>query len=417
MDEIEFAKIDDGYEFPHPQRGLILRITRLQERREDLYAEIWLWNAITRHWLSAGRLNLLSHSAVTELARQMKAMDGSTSWLEWLTTRIAVVVHDVRQPKPLVFLQTLEPENAPTYLVDPLLPWKVPTILYADGSSGKSLLALALAAAVRTQVPLPGLTVQQPGDVLYLDWETTPEVQARRLRDLTRGLDLPSVPPIAYRCMTRGLPAELEGIQAQLAQLAQPRLLIIDSLAPACGGDPETADSILRFFEALRVLNLTTLVLAHVSKADADLPSGTRPFGSVFSWNLARSVWQLYPKPREGGDADLVLALFHRKSNDTPLAAPIGLRFCFSPTAIALVAQELDEELARPSSLTRRILVTLRRGAQSAAELAMLLEASEASIERLLRRLRQQGKVARLEDGRWGLVADDLWTPEDQSSS
>src|SRR5262249_58943095 len=120
------------------------------------------------------------------------------------------------------------------------------------------------------------------------------------------------------------------------ADLARPEVgfVIVDSLAPAAGVEPESADSTIRAMNALRSFTGTTrLVLAHVSKATADQASGAaRPYGSVFVRNLARSAWELR-RAEEAGADELLLAAYHRKPNGGPRALPLRLRLRFAPTS------------------------------------------------------------------------------------
>jgi hypothetical protein len=145
-------------------------------------------------------------------------------------------------------------------------------------------------------------------------------------------------------------------------------------------------------------------VLAHVSKAAADNRAAPgRPFGSVFVRNLARSVWELRRSGEE--EDDLVVGLYHRKVNSGRLHRPLGLRLTFGEDGIRMAGTDPanDADLATGTTVTHRILRTLAWGAMGTAELASGVGSKEASVGALLRRLRERGRVVRLEDGRWGL--------------
>jgi hypothetical protein len=137
---------------------------------------------------------------------------------------------------------------------------------------------------------------------------------AARVHAIGRGLGV-DLPPgaILYRPMHRALADDAPRLRADLAR-HRVGFVIVDSLAPAAGVEPESADSTIRAMNALRSFTGTTrLVLAHVSKAAADQASGAaRPYGSVFVRNLARSAWELRRAEEAGGD-ELLVAAYHRK--------------------------------------------------------------------------------------------------------
>ncbi len=100
-----------------------------------------------------------------------------------------------------------------------------------------------------------------------------------------------------YRRMYRPLTDELPTI-TKLVQEHDISFMVIDSLAPATGGDQIGADGALRFFEALRILNVGCLVLAHSPK-NTDNKS---IYGNVFNFNLARLVWEIQTAQEENSD-------------------------------------------------------------------------------------------------------------------
>src|SRR3989442_2622213 len=129
--------------------------------------------------------------------------------------------------------------------------------------------------------------------------------------------------------MTRALADEAPQLRADVARHGV-ELVIVDSLAPACGAEPEGADAAIRAMNALRSFAGTTrLVIAHVSKLAADQPKGaTRPYGSVFVRNLARSAWEL--RRSDEADEELVVAAYHRKRNEGRRSSPFGLTLGFA---------------------------------------------------------------------------------------
>src|SRR5262249_32678072 len=159
--------------------------------------------------------------------------------------------------------------------VAPLLLDGQTTTNFADGDGGKSTLAAALAVAVATGRALPGgLQPRRQAPVMVLDWETDATPWNGRVAALCRGLGLEVPATIDYRPMAGALTDEIGMLAAEAAR-RNVGLVIVDSLAPACGPEPEGADAVVRTMNALRLFSpAARLVLAHVSKADADRRSG-----------------------------------------------------------------------------------------------------------------------------------------------
>src|SRR5262249_24710288 len=147
---------------------------------------------------------------------------------------------------------------------------------------------------------------------LILDWETCRAEHEDRLAAIMGGLGLSEPPRIYYRPMSRALADDIVTIRRELARVGT-GLLIVDSLAPACGSEPEGADAAIRTLNALRTLPATKLVIAHVSKAAAEARGPSKAFGSAFVMNLSRNCWEI--RKAEEETEDLVIGCFHRKVN------------------------------------------------------------------------------------------------------
>src|SRR5262249_46188403 len=159
--------------------------------------------------------------------------------------------------------------------------------------------------------------------VLFLDYESTQAEHEDRLARLLDGLDVTLTHPIVYRPMSRALADDAVRCPAEIARQSI-SLVILDSFAPARGQDPESADSLIRCFAALRSFGtVTKLALAHVSKVAADAKGPAKPYGSVFAFNLSRNVWEIR-RGEAAGAQELVLGCYHRKNNSGPLSPPLG---------------------------------------------------------------------------------------------
>jgi hypothetical protein len=363
--------------------------------------------------LSWGRLNLVSTAMREGLVKKLREIVPDLPWRERLELACRLIVEQVRMGTPLIPLRPAPRPSSQRDLIEDVLPFGETSLLYADGDAGKGWVALLIAVALQTGRAFPHLRPTCSGvTTAYLDWESSAEEIAARLHGICRGLGV-DLPPgsILYRPMDRALADEAPRLRAELARHGV-RFVIVDSFGPAAGAEPESADSAIRAMNALRSLTATTkLVLAHVSKAAADQPTGaTRPYGSVFVRNLARSAWELRRSEEREPD-ELLVAAYHRKHNSGPRAPAFGLRLGFEPDGAVVVTRadlaEAPDLLAR-ASVGRRVTVALAAGALTVAELAQHLGVPEATVGRIVRRLRERGLVVPMGETRphrWGLAS------------
>jgi hypothetical protein len=388
-----------------PSGAIQMALTAVRVGKRGVEGEITIRQAArTLHW---GALSLGSGPARESLVRKLRDRAPWLPWGELLEEACARFTAAARAGEPIVGLTGDAPLATPD-LVAPIVIEGQTTTVFSDGDSGKSLLGAAISVAAASGIALPGgLRPRRQVPTMVLDWETDRGAWDGRVAGLCAGLGL-DVPEgmIYYRQMAGALADEATMLAAEAVR-RRVGLVIVDSLAPACGPEPDGADAVTRTFNALRLFApAARLVIAHVSKADADRREGARPFGSVFVWNLSRSVWEIKrdPEPAEPG---LTMALQHRKCNVGPRHAPLGLRFVFGPGTITPYPINLADtpQLTRGVSLAWRIRTTLAGGRLTVAALADMLEAEPETVARTLRRLRKDGKAADLGEGYWGLKA------------
>ncbi|MCI0454060.1 MAG: AAA family ATPase [Candidatus Dadabacteria bacterium] len=201
------------------------------------------------------------------------------------------------------------------WLLEKALPGQFPSIMYGDGGLGKSYLGLyfAILVALGEQKFLGLRFPEEPLSGLYVDWELDIDEFSRRALKIVNGLGLSKVPSNLYyyspdKSLYKLLP-ELKGI----ISARKIRFLIIDSLGAACV-DPDNVGDIVEVFSQIKGLGIATLILDHQSKMQSqDNYNVKTPYGSVYKYNLSRSVFQLSCAGRDGNHISLMLR--HKKSN------------------------------------------------------------------------------------------------------
>src|SRR5262249_49827753 len=171
--------------------------------------------------------------------------------------------------------------------------------------------------------------------------------------------------------------------------------VIVDSVVPAAGPEAEGAEAAVRLMSVLRSLgpNVSRLLLGHVPKGEANQGGPTYSFGSVFYWNLSRSVWEI--RSDDEDREHLRLSLTHKKLNAGPKLPPSGLDFPFQPDRTAVHEFDLGDPptLTRSASQTERFLLALRSGPMTTKAMADVLDTTEPIAGAVGRRLAGKRKV------------------------
>lgn len=283
----------------------------------------------------------------------------------------AILLRDAKRPAPDEQLR-----------IDGLaLPKRHPSIIFGDGGSAKSYLALYVA----------GRLAQSGLRVALFDWELEAEDHRLRLEHLF-GADMPAV--VYARC-SRPLVHEADRL-ARIRHEHRLDFAVFDSIGFACDGPPEAAEVAGAYLRTVRSLGIGSLNLAHISKAEG---GDQKPFGSAFWHNGARMTW--FAKLADGnpGDSEITLGLFNRKHNLGPRlpAVGFGVRFETNTTTFTRVNLADVSDLASKLSTFERITAALKRGPLTVAALADELDAKPDTVERTVRRWVSKGRLVRLE--------------------
>ena len=244
--------------------------------------------------------------------------------------------------------------KARRYVVQGLIPEGHSAVIYGEGGSAKSFLALSAGMSVARGDSewLDNRVRQVP--VLYVDFELDVEEQVRRAYQLARGLGLEKPPDDLFYLPALGCSSsEVFDAAFEACREYGAKLMVVDSVGVAIEGDSESAKDVIGFYRAMnrfRAKGVAVLLVDHQSKYQQgqDYRAKTA-FGSVYKHNMARSVIQVEPRKHEGNV--LAVALHQTKHNFGPRYASFGAKLTFSDQEVTVETVELD---ARDSSNERK---------------------------------------------------------------
>jgi hypothetical protein len=390
-----------------------IEIARIYEHRDgQIDADFWASVKGLDHW---SRLNMAAPGSRQTLAKHLMTACPGPDWMALLDYTCQAVVKTIRTVQPAVTLRAQRPQRIyDRFLVEGIVPLQTVTVLYGDGGSLKSLMALAIGlAGIRGEPIAPAAVwcVSPISSILMLDWESDAEDHNARLWGLCAGY---GVDPdllgerIAYREMTRPLHEVLPQIKHQLAEKPAD-LLIIDSLLKAAGDEPLDVTASNRVMSAIRELQTTTIAISHISHDSARSTGQARIIGSVMYGNAARSAVECRAEDIEIGPGQWAKCVSYAltKSNRFGKWGPHALRFVWSSDDVIKIEADTPDETRL--SLSDRILKALDSGAKTDAELAELLVAPVNTIKSSLQRLENRCMVIKLEASKGGRGNKTLW--------
>lgn len=253
------------------------------------------------------------------------------------------------------------------WLVEGLIPMGQVTLLYGDGGTGKSLLAMQLAAAVASNTPWLGLPIAESGAAFFFSAEDDRDELHRRVVDISQSRsDAPSLVSLANlhvwslagedallaeELATGKLhPTKLYGLLAQAVEGLVLKLLVVDTLADVYPSNENERQKVRQFVGLLRKLAVikgaAVVVLAHPSLTG--MQNGTGSSGST-GWNNSVRSRLYFTRDREEDPDHRELRLM--KSNYSAIGTSIGVRWLVGAfhedmgTSIASITDEDRKEI------------------------------------------------------------------------
>ncbi|MBZ5586321.1 MAG: AAA family ATPase [Acidobacteriia bacterium] len=387
---------DDRYCLAIPGIGVALEIDRLRRDHNELFGELSvrceLPGARTIDGsLSIADFNLSSTRARMDRTKLLAARAGvrEIDWGSLVEEFCQRVLQADRIGQPAVDLRELPRPDADTDMITVeglALPKRHPSVLFGDGGACKSYLALYLAGRI-AEKGLP---------VALFDWELAGDDHRDRLERLFSD----GMPQVFYARCERPLVYEVDHLR-RIMQDNAIEYAVFDSVAFACDGPPEAAETAGRYFRAVRQIGGGSLHVAHVSKGEN---SDRKPFGSAFWHNGARCTWFIELAEATADSDVLQIGLFNRKSNLGRLRPPMGFSVTFGEQITSFRRTDVGStpDLADKLTVRQRMAYLLRGGSKTMKELAQEIDAKPDTIERTAYRNKELFIV--LDGGRVGLL-------------
>lgn len=393
------SSIGGLYRFRWAEEQVIIQVERLHENSHfEVTCEIQINTTAAgspSHLHGGSRLNITSAESRRRLAKYLTEDVSPNNWTAMLEQVSVMVLAEWRKGSPTIQLSKHTARDALGMRVAPLLQERQATVFYGEGDTLKSFMALFLAVLVSSHTSQAGLT-PEPGNTLYLDYETDEDTMWERAGMIAAGLGLDIPDGLFYRYMHQPLAADIQ----QLNRIVLDKgieFIVVDSAAPAVM-EPESAAMTTEYFRALRSLRTTSLTIAHIAKNAKE----ATPFGSTYWRNLPRSNFRVQAT-RELQHVSI--GLKHTKSNNGRRLHDLGFQFEFDTGRVVVESIQVKDlpELARGLSPLERIIGALSHGQKSLAELIEQLDLPANKISPVLSD--HKDVFTHLGRGTWGLTA------------
>jgi len=390
---------------------LISELSRISDNRNGLDCRI-LFRTHTTAIYGPVRLNLLSSSSRESLIRQLKTRNKEVNWsmaLDQITNLVSTSLDDAGSG---IDMRYYKPSGEKAgWAIRPFLQDKSASLVFGTGGEGKSTLVIAmLLSKASGRAFLPNMIDPgPPAGVLFCDWEDNEENFWITCNALLAGMNMTFddlLMPVVYRHFAGSLGDYTDTISDEIAR-HRIEVLAIDSLVASSGSEhsPNDAEAARVWHQVVSSFGIASIGITHIAKNSAN-KDGT-PYGSVYYFNLARSIWQV---SRENeSEHSSVLALAHRKGNNTGIMKTMGLRAEFESDefdrATKITYSEADlnttEVLATKLSVTDRVLYTIKDIAMEPKEIAEELDIPSNTVRQALLRAKERKLVIQLPNGQY----------------
>ena len=313
------------HEYDYNEFGIKVKVTRLEQEKGDVKAYIKFDADLYKHphldnpHIMFTRHNLSSGTTRIRLGKDLETRLPLDHWAGILEQVCSKSIDAFWQGSPIIKIGKQPKRKEIPYLLYPMVRKNAPCIIFGPGGIGKSYLSLYISLLVQHNITISGLLPQQ-ANVLYLDYESGDEDLNDRLAALSKGLGLEV--ELNYRHCHQPLVDDIVALSDMILE-NDIGMVIVDAKGAAVGGWINEARQPMDMFNSLRSLNVTSIIIDHVSKENADAP-----IGSIYNFNEARNIWEMRGSQNVDSDS-MIVGLYHKKTNSGKLHKPFGLEFVF----------------------------------------------------------------------------------------
>jgi hypothetical protein len=391
--------------FRWPDEDLVVDVSRITDDRSGVNCRI-RFRTHTMHLLGPVRLNLLSSSSRQQLVRELKQRKDDINWAMALDQVGQLVTQSIEESGAGIDMRTFTPQAIDmSWAVKPFVQRQSPTLFYGSGGEGKSTIVQAILLSKATgRSFLPGIDPGMPSGVAFLDWEDNENMFWTSCNALLAGMGMTwddVLEPVVYRRYHGALSDYVDSIQSDIAK-NNIELIAIDSLIAASDEDTNDAVAARTWHQVVSSLGVASIGITHVAKAGSD------PYGSVYFWNLSRAVWNVSKETED--DSNTVVAITHKKGNNTGLMEPVGLHVEFEadeelrPIKIEYKTADLTdtEDLGKHASVKQHIISILTGTSMSRDDILKELETRNIKINsgrKAITRMQKQGLIIQQANG------------------
>lgn len=354
----------------------------------------------------SGRLNLASMSSREGFVRSLERITGRKKEFDsYLSQAIESVNQKINAIPRMSKLLDAPPQEKEEWLLEPFILDGAPNILFGEGGGGKTFIALRWMLSLATGIPFLGIKPLRTVSCMFLDYEDTNKQGLSRMmrlagsKLLTPDGQSPDL-DLMYKNLNyfpaMGVPIhELVPILKEKIKQENIEFILIDSAVTACNNEPEKAETVSRFFNALAQLGVTTLTIAHETKSE----NHEHVFGSIFWKNFTRNMWNAQSEKNPADQRQISFGLFHRKCNHTGLRGNVPLRIFHGEGYIDIVRGNNEEWGGKSLTLGERIVAILRSGPKQFGQIVETLrdeeEVKKDVVTATLTRLNKRGILAK----------------------